>query len=151
MEKDRYSELTLSEVFRSGFVSLHYDASYSLLIVKWERQIDLDERKEGFLKALEFSVEHNVLNWLINDEEIFVITTAEQKWIENEWTELVAKSDIQKIAVWHPDHYNSLVTFTEFTQRAQKKYRQHGTTHHEVFMDFQTALEWLLAEEDREG
>lgn len=148
MDEAKYDRIVTEEVFQNEFVSMLYSEDFSLLTVKWKRQIDLEERKEGFLWGLDFSVANKVKYWLIDDEEIFVITSEEQKWVENEWTELVAKSDIRRIAVLHPDHYNSLVTFTGFTQRAQKNYQHHGTTQHEVFTDYQTALEWLLAEKE---
>ncbi|WP_139307961.1 hypothetical protein [Pontibacter flavimaris] len=134
------------EILRNGFVSLRYDAAHALLTLKWLRQIDFEERREGFLRALDFSIGNDIRYWLIDDAEIFVITSQEQHWVENEWTALVATSGISKIAVLLTDHYNSLVSFTGFTQRAQKKYQHHGSARHEVFMDQQTALQWLLGE-----
>jgi hypothetical protein len=146
MGEARYHKFVSEEILRNGFVSLRYDAMRSLLMLKWLRQIDFEERREGFLRALDFSIGNNIKYWLIDDAEIFVITSQEQRWVENEWTALVATSGISKIAVLLPDHYNSLVAFTGFTQRAQKKYQHHGTTRHEVFTDHQTALQWLLGE-----
>ncbi|WP_266204564.1 hypothetical protein [Pontibacter kalidii] len=148
MEEARYHEFVSEEVFRNGFVSILYYEAGSLLTIQWMRQIDFDERREGFLWALDFSIENKVRHWLIDDAEIFVITSQEQRWVENEWTALVATSDISKIAVLLPDHYNSLVAFRGFTQRAQKNYQHHGTARHEVFMDKQTALQWLLGEKE---
>ncbi|MCX2741732.1 hypothetical protein [Pontibacter anaerobius] len=148
MSEARKDKIVYEEVYQNGFVAMLYNAAHSLLIVKWKRQIDLEERKEGFLWGLDFSIKYNVKIWLIDDEEIFVITQQEQKWVENDWTEMVAKSGIRKIAVYHPDHYNSLMAFTDFTQRAQKNYQHHGATRHEVFTDMPTALKWLLTEQN---
>ncbi|WP_299757969.1 hypothetical protein [uncultured Pontibacter sp.] len=61
---------------------------------------------------------------------------------------MVAKSEVVKIAVAHPDYYNSLVAFTGFTQSAQGKYQHHGAARHEVFTDIPTAVEWLLDDKD---
>ncbi|AKD03662.1 hypothetical protein POKO110462_02505 [Pontibacter korlensis] len=141
-------EIASEEVFQNSFVRVLYNKAASLLIIKWTRQIDLEERKEGFSWALDFSISQSVKYWLIDDEEIFIITSQEQEWVEGPWTELVATSGILKIAVCLQDHYNSLATLTDFTRRAKDNYLRHGVTQHEVFMDVQTALEWLLTKEE---
>ena len=131
------------EVLQNSFVSVQYSEADSLLLLKWKRQIDFEERKEIFLWAYQFSKDKQVRNWLIDDEEIFIFTTQEKDWIENDWTELVADSGIRKLAVCTPDYYNILATLTDFTQRAQDNYQRYGNTQHEVFIDYPTALTWL--------
>ena len=132
------------EVFRNDFVVVHYGESDSLLLIEWRRQVDLEERKEIFLWAYHFSIDQLVKNWLINDEEIFIITSQERKWINDTFTRLAAEAGIRKIAVYVPEYfYNSLLTMTDFTQDAQEIYKQLGVTEHEVFTDYNMALTWL--------
>ncbi|WP_299757967.1 hypothetical protein [uncultured Pontibacter sp.] len=76
--------LVTEEVLQNSFVSVIYCAKHALLILKWRRQIDFDERKEVFLWSLNFSIANKVKNWLIDDEEIFVITSQEQNWVVND-------------------------------------------------------------------
>jgi hypothetical protein len=140
-----YTYLT-KEVLVNNFVSILYCSEKSLLIIKWKRQINLTERKEGFMWAYQFSCSHAVKNWLIDDEEIFLISPAEKEWITYTWTKLVASSEIRKIAVVTPIHVPGLMTNTQFTEEAQKQYTAAGHTRHEVFTDHDLALAWF--EED---
>jgi hypothetical protein len=137
------AENTTREVLRNNYVSILYDRTASLLILKWKRQINLKERKSGFLWAYWFSCARSVANWLIDDEEIFLISPAEKEWVTHTWTRLVAKSPIQKIAVVTPASLPDLMTNVEFTESAQKQYETFGHTRHEVFTDYSLALTWF--------
>ncbi|NEM97128.1 hypothetical protein [Pontibacter burrus] len=131
-------------VLENEFVSITFFEAESLILLKWKRQIDFGERKEIFLWAYQFSKDRKVKNWLIDDEEIYIITTEERSWVENEWTEIVADSGIEKIAVYVPEEaYSVINTNTDFTKNAQHNYKQHGITEHEVFTDYGVALMWL--------
>lgn len=131
-------------VLENEFVRITFFEAESLILLKWKRQIDFGERKEIFLWAYQFSKDRKVKNWLIDDEEIYIITTEERSWVENEWTEIVADSGIEKIAVYVPEEaYSVINTNTDFTKNAQQNYKQHGITEHEVFTDYDTALMWL--------
>ena len=130
-------------VLQNDFVSVCYNRDYSLLILTWKRQVTIDERKEVFLWGYDFTIQNKVKNWLIDDEEIYMFTQEEKDWVENCWTELAAHAEIRKIAVYTPDHFNTLSTMTEFTSNAQKNYKHHGKTRHEVFTDYESALNWL--------
>lgn len=139
-------EQVTKEVFHTPYVSVLYDESISLLTIYWKRQINLEERKNGFLWALQYSDTHQVRNWLIDDAEIFLITPAEKEWITYTWTRLVAGSCIQKIAVVTPEQLPGLISNTPFTEEAQKQYAAFGHTRHEVFTDHQMALAWFREE-----
>jgi hypothetical protein len=133
----------VTEVLKNDFVTILLDDS-NILIIKWERQIDYEERKEIFLWGLKYSVGNNVKNWLIDDEEIYIITSQEREWVENSWPPLAAEADIKKIAVYLPEDFSSTqLTLTDFTERAQSHYERLGVTQHEVFTDYDTALVWL--------
>ncbi|MBB6612423.1 hypothetical protein H7F15_15355 [Pontibacter sp. Tf4] len=132
------------KVLENKLVTIVYAPAESCILLKWKRQIDLQERKETFLWAYHFSKERKVRNWLIDDEEIYIITSEEKRWVENEWTQIVADSGIEKIAVYLPEEaYNAIQTNTEFTRKAQQNYKHHGKTEHEVFTDYETAMLWL--------
>lgn len=132
-------------VLQNNCVIILYDEAETL-IIQWERQINLEERKEIFFWARQFSMDHKVKNWLIDDEEIYIMTTQEKEWIENSWPPLAAEAGLAKIAVYLPDYnFSSLQTLTDFTQRAQKHYEQLDVTQHEVFTDYHTALTWVTA------
>ncbi|WP_242927386.1 hypothetical protein [Pontibacter vulgaris] len=144
MDLPENSEEIAVEVLHNDYVTITWFKADSLILLKWLRQIDFDERKETFLWAYQFSIDNQVKNWLIDDEEIYIITTAEREWIESEWTKIVAGSGIAKIAVYIPaSFYSGLITLTDFTQNAQNNYKLFGTTEHEVFTDYETALTWL--------
>ena len=132
-----------SEVLRNECVFITHQPENALLLLKWLRQITYNERRETFLWAYDFSKKHQVKNWLIDDENIFIITPEEKEWVTYTWTELVSDSDIAKIAVVTSDHFPNLLVNAEFTTSAQEKYRQHGSTEHEVFTDFSLAYQWL--------
>jgi hypothetical protein len=134
------------EVLGNNYVSILYHKEASLLIIKWKRQIDLDERKDGFMWAYRFSCSHAVKNWLIDDKEIFLITPAEKEWVTYTWTKLVATSDIKKIAVVIPGNLPYIISNVPFTQEAQKQYEASGETRHEVFTDYHLALTWFKEE-----
>lgn len=132
-----------NEILQNDFVSILYDEA-DTLIIKWKRQISFEERMEIFLWALGYSKENGVTNWLLDDEEIFIITSEERKWIENSWPELAAEGGIRKIAVCLPEHFSSnLLSLKDFTRRAQLNYQRLGVTQHEVFTDYETAFTWL--------
>ncbi|MER2997910.1 hypothetical protein [Pontibacter populi] len=132
-----------NEVLKNDFVTILLTDS-DILIIKWERQIDFDERKQIFLWGLQFSVDNNVKNWLIDDEHIYIITSQEREWIENDWPPLAAEAGIPKIAVYIPEDFSSSqLTLTDFTERAQSHYERIGVTQHEVFIDYAIALTWL--------
>ncbi|HEY4652277.1 MAG TPA: hypothetical protein VIG72_12730 [Pontibacter sp.] len=132
------------EVLHNDFVQVSYCEADSLLLIKWKRQVDLEERKEVFLWGHGFSKANGVKNWLIDDEEIFIITTKEREWIQDTWTKMAAEAGLEKIAVYLPEYFfNSIITLTDFTQQAQKNYQRHGTTQHEVFTDYEIALTWI--------
>ena len=145
MNKAENFGLCTKVVLQNDFVSVCYSRDHSLLILYWKRQIDFEERKQAFMWGYDFSKEHQVKNWLIDDEEIYMISQQEREWIENSWTELASQANIGKIAVYTPDHFNTLSTMTDFTSNAQKNYKHHGITEHEVFTDYQMALHWLKA------
>lgn len=130
-------------ILQNDFVSIFFDEVDSL-IIRWERQITFDERKETFLWVLQFSKEHKVKNWLIDDENIFLISDQERSWIEAEWPPLAGEAGLVKLAVYIPEYFfNSTNSLKDFTARAQQNYNQYGVTQHEVFMDYQIALVWL--------
>ncbi|MBC5772561.1 hypothetical protein H8S95_00665 [Pontibacter sp. KCTC 32443] len=144
MELPFHPESVTEEVLQNDFVSIINCQSDSCILIKWKRQIDFEERKEIFLWAYQFCKDNEVKNWLIDDEEIYIITSEERNWVANEWTEIVADSGIRKIAVYVPEYnYNALANQTDFTQTAQNNYQRHGTTEHEVFTDYQTAMHWI--------
>jgi len=134
------------EVFQTPYVSVLHDESEALLTIYWKRQISLEERKSGFLWALQYSCTHQVRNWLIDAAEIFLVTPAEKEWVTYTWTKLVAASGIQKIAVVAEISLPALEASTRFTQEAQKQYAAAGHTRHEVFTDHQVARAWFLEE-----
>ncbi len=138
------SETITVEVLQNDFVNVTYSETDAFILIKWKRQISFEERKEIFMWAYQFSKDNNVKSWLLDDEEIFIITAEERDWVANAWTEIVVDSGIRKIAVYVPEYfYNTLATQTDFTETAQQNYQLHGTTEHEVFTDYETALEWL--------
>lgn len=139
-----YPHTATRVALQNEFVLIVYAEAESCILLKWKRQIDFSERKDVFLWAYEFSKDNKVKNWLIDDEEIYIITTEEKKWVENEWTKIIADADIEKIAVYVPEEaYHSINTNTDFTKTAQQNYKQHGITAHEVFTDYETAMLWL--------
>jgi hypothetical protein len=138
--------LAAAAVLDNNCVSVVYQPEESLLIITWKRQISLAERKETFLWAYEFSCAHAICNWLIDDEEIFLITPAEKDWITHTWTQLVATSGIRKIAVVTPLHLPGLLSNLQFTAEAKKQYATFGHTRHEVFTDHQLARNWFKEE-----
>src|SRR5215218_6573014 len=131
------------EVLRNDWVSINLKLEADLLVVTWQRQITNSERQETFLWAYDFSKKNSVKNWLVDDEALFLITPEEKDWVANTWTRLVSDSKIEKIAVVTSDHFPNLLTNTEFTLTAQEKYKQHGSTEHEVFIDHNLAYQWL--------
>ncbi|MBC5992607.1 hypothetical protein [Pontibacter cellulosilyticus] len=142
------SDTACEEVLQNDYVSVLYDKANTLIIIKWKRQINFEERKELFMWGYQFSIDNRVKNWLIDDEEIFMFTQQEIDWVENIWTELSSVAGIQKLAVYTPDRFHTLSTMTNFTLQAQKNYKRHGHTEHEVFTDYQEALDWLTRKVD---
>lgn len=131
------------EVLRNDCVSINLKTEDALLVVTWQRQITYSERQETFLWAYDFSKQNSVKNWLVDDEALFLITPEEKDWVANTWTRLVSDSQIEKIAVVTSDHFPNLMANAEFTLVSQKKYKQHGRTEHEVFIDHHLAYQWL--------
>ena len=131
------------EVLRNDCVAINVQTQNDLLVVKWRRQITCSERQETFLWAYDFSKKNSIKNWLVDDEAVFLITPEEKDWVTNTWTRLVSDSPIEKIAVVTSDHFPNLLANTEFTTSTQKKYKQHGTAEHEVFVDYHLAFQWL--------
>ncbi|MEJ8803479.1 hypothetical protein [Pontibacter sp. H249] len=138
-----------SEVLKNDYVVVRYCEADSLLIVDWQRQVEIEERKKVFLWGNQFSTDNHIKNWFINDEEIYIITPEERKWISNTWIKLVAEAGVRKVAVYVPEYfYNTLLTLTDFTQEAQDVYKQLGVTEHEVFTDYNMALTWLRSAQE---
>jgi hypothetical protein len=129
--------------FQNDFVSIIIFEAYSLLLLKWKRQITLPERKTGFLKGLELTNQHKIRFWLIDDLEIYLISEEEKAWILTDWVEVSSKSSILKLAVVSPDYYPSLVANTEFTGQGKEQYQATGEIRHEVFTDYTSALHWF--------
>jgi hypothetical protein len=140
------SEHLAKEVLNNNCVLILFHEEESLLLIKWKRQISFQERKDGFLWAYRFSCSHAVKNWLLDDNEIFLITPAEKEWVTYTWTKLVARSDIKKIAVVIPGHITDLTANVEFTEEAKRQYETFGPTRHEVFTDYHLALAWFKEE-----
>jgi hypothetical protein len=141
-----FSEHPAKEVLNNNYVLILFYEEESLLLIKWKRQISFQERKDGFMWAYRFSCSHGVRNWLLDDNEIFLITSAEKEWVTYTWTKLVARSGIKKIAVVIPGHITSLTTNVQFTEEAQRQYEASGPTRHEVFTDYHLALAWFKEE-----
>jgi hypothetical protein len=137
------SESLPKEVLRNNYVSVLYHKEESLLTIKWLRQINLKERKNGFLWAYWFSCPRHIKNWLIDDNEIFLITPPEKEWVTYTWTRLVARSTIKKIAVVTPGNTPGILANVQFTESAQKQYESFGDTRHEVFTDYHMAQAWF--------
>ncbi|WP_205502961.1 hypothetical protein [Rufibacter psychrotolerans] len=132
-------------VFETEFVSIFLDQSLKLLLLVWKRQITLAERKEGFLKGLELTRQHRLTAWLIDDLQLSIITPEEKEWVLTQFQEEASQTTIQKLAVVTPDFYPSLVANTEFTEKGKQGYQAKGIIQHEVFIDYSSALSWLLA------
>lgn len=138
------SGVSAKEVLRNDFVVVRYAVADALLLIDWNRQIEPEERQAAFLWCIQFSVDEQVKNWLINDEEIFIITSEEREWVSHTFTRLAAEAGIRKVAVYVPEYfYSHLLTLTGFTQDAQQIYERLGVTEHEVFTDYDMALTWL--------
>ena len=131
-------------VLNDDAVVVRYAEAEALLLVDWKRQIEPEERKTVFRWCCQFSADVQVKNWLINDEEIFIVTSEERKWVHDTFIYLAAEAGIRKVAVYVPEYfYSHLLTLTDFTQDAQQIYQQLGVTEHEVFTDYDMALTWL--------
>jgi len=135
---------TITEVIlQNDCVTVFYD-ELDTIIIRWERQISPEERVDTFTWAQQYSKQNGVKNWLIDDENIHLITEKEKNWVENEWPPLAAEAGICKIVVYLPEYFlNSIMSLTDFTKRAQQNYSRFGVTQHEVFTDYQMALNWL--------
>ena len=133
------------QVFDNDFVSILIFDVQSLLILKWKRQINLAERKAGFMEALSFTNKHHLNYWLIDDLQLYVISQAEKTWVLTDWVEASTKSSILKLAVVCADDYSALMANTDFTQEGKEQYQAKGQIEHEVFTDYNTAYNWLLA------
>ncbi len=136
--------------FEEDFVSIHFLASHSLLLLEWKRQITLEERKVGFRKALEITRKNGIRYWLIDDLQLSIITPEEKEWVLSEFQDEASQTTILKLAVVTPDFYPSLVANTEFTEKGKEGYQEKGMIQHEVFPDHSTAVNWLLSEEGTE-
>ncbi|MEJ8755960.1 hypothetical protein WG947_03050 [Pontibacter sp. H259] len=143
MNEEKNSGTITEVILQNDFVTVFYD-EIDTIIIRWERQITPEERIDTFLWAQQYSKVHEVKNWLIDDESIFLITEKEKEWVENKWPPLAAEAGIRKIVVYIPEYFqNSIMSLTDFTKRAQKNYDHYGVTQHEVFTDYQVALAWL--------
>ncbi|RNI30662.1 hypothetical protein [Rufibacter latericius] len=144
MDKQLPLESQPEPVFQTEFVAIHLHKDRSLLLVEWLRQINLEERKIGFLEALKITTQHQLQNWLIDDLQIYIITPEEKNWVLTEFQDLASKTTIQKLAVVTPDFYPALVSNTEFTDKGKQGYKAKGVIQHEVFIDYASALDWLM-------
>ncbi|GGK71679.1 hypothetical protein ACD591_04925 [Rufibacter glacialis] len=139
-----------SAAFQTDFVLITTEPVRSLLVLEWRRQITLQERKIGFGKALDLTREMSLLYWLIDDLQLSIITPEEKEWVLSEFQGEASQTSLQKLAVVTPDYYPSLVANTEFTEKGKQGYQAKGQIRHEVFIDHESALNWLLSEEAME-
>ena len=127
----------------NNYVSILYYSEESLLVIRWKRQITFKKRKDGFLWAYWFSCSHGVRNWLLDEEEILLISPAEKEWLTNTWARLVASSPIRKIAVVSPAHMPGLMTNIQVPESAQQQQETPGLLRQHVFADYDLALAWF--------
>ncbi len=94
-----------NQIFKNSFVQISIYTPESVLLVKWEQQITLKQRKKGFLKALKFIKKYEIKNWLMNNENILFVTQEEKDWILTEWIGLLSQTSLEKAAIVYPDNY----------------------------------------------
>ena len=124
----------------NDYATIYLHQELSLLILEWKRQINLSERIEAFLKGLELTQKYQIKNWLTDAQQTFFITQEEKNWILENWIPLITKTQLQKLAVVYSENYNSLMTYTEFTQKGKELYLKSGIIENEAFInpDFDT-------------
>jgi hypothetical protein len=131
-------------VIEHNFVLITFYQPYSLLLLTWKRQISLEERKSGFLQALELIRQHQIQKWLVSDQNLLFISAEEKNWILTDWIELASQSPLLKLAVVSPGDYDHIIGNIGFTSEGQKQYQLQGKIEHRVFLDFSHAFTWVL-------
>ncbi|WP_026463902.1 hypothetical protein [Adhaeribacter aquaticus] len=148
MEDQIISEIILEQVFENDFITILWAKDKSLFNLIWKRQITLTERKEGTLKAFSLTKELLIHYWLIDDLQLSYLSPEEKDWIIKEWIYLASTSPILKLGVVTTEYYPALLANTDFTQACKTLYQSISVIQHEVFIDYTTALNWLLPKPD---
>ena len=138
-------------VYETDFVSISLALEQSLLLLTWLRQISLNERKAGFREALSLTKSYGIKYWLVDDCRLSIITQPEKEWVLTEFQDEASQTTIRRLAVVIADFYPSLMANTDFTAQGKKGYQEKGHIQHEVFPDHESALDWLLAEEENDA
>ena len=134
----------LSEVlFLSEFIKISYDADLSLIIVKWRRQIFLEERISGYQTAFEIIKKFQAKNLLVDNSNLFLFSAEEKQWVAESFNAWVTETNIQKFALVTFDEYKNLINLSEFIAASKRKYQFLNKVSHEFFTDYETALHWL--------
>ena len=70
-----------SVLLQNNFVEMQLIRPFSLLIIKWKRQISFEERVFGYWAATEYLKEYQVENLLVNNEKIFLLSGSDKNWL----------------------------------------------------------------------
>jgi hypothetical protein len=88
------------------------DALNSVLLYQWKGHILDDEAKAGFLAILDLIQKHKIANVIADISKFKGGTVTTAKWVNDQYSEMLKKAGIQKVAVTVPES-----AFGEFSNR----------------------------------
>lgn len=114
----------------------------SLLHIEWHQHVNSRELRAGFLAALNQAINNKTKYWLSDTRNLNYAEAADQKWLIQTGGQLLAKSNVQKVAhVVSDDSIRMLVAYN-IADKIKDLFPQ-VPAQFEIFTDPVKALHWL--------
>lgn len=130
-------------LFQNEFIKLSFNSDLSLLIVKWRRQIFLEERIAGYQTAFRNIKKFQVRNLLVDNSNLFLFSDEEKQWVAATFNGWVNETNIKRFALVTANEYRNLVDLSDYINASKRNYQFLNKVKHEFFTDYETALLWF--------
>ena len=130
-------------LFQNEYVKISLKGKISLVILQWQRQISVAERIAGYETVFEIIKRLQISNLLVDNEQIFLFTGEEKKWIGQNFSQWIQELKLKKFAIVTSDIYKNLTDLVLFVENMKLTYQSLGMVAHEFFTDYDTAMLWF--------
>lgn len=136
-----------TKVFETDWVICEVDDSIPLLRHRWIRKPSSKEFRSGLKAVLteynQLSSKYKDLKWLADTEMLGELSTEDEKWLTNEWDDMLFREAGVKVhAVILGHDIFADYPMEDFKMSSARKFTELGVKL-EVFTDEESAYEWL--------
>ena len=138
----------LREVYQSDYIRIEVDESRQFMYIVWLCHPESDELRACLLLEAEITHEYGCKYWLSDARKVNFFDYADQNWLLQEVVPILKQEKLLKVARVITKESYLLMDAHRIFQKIEADEEVRSQTKLELFVDIDTALDWLFEEGD---